>query len=321
MSMLALCRTDAGVRLERVPLPVRQPGEALIRVRMAGICNTDLELARGYMNFSGVLGHEFVGEVIETDAEAANWRGQRVAGEINLACGKCPLCARGLNRHCGARSVLGILGKDGCFAQYVTLPLVNLHRVPETLSDAAASFIEPIAACYEILEQLRLDARDRILILGDGKLAQLIARVLTAHGLAPLLSGKHAAKLERATRAGLPVANAQAHEPKSYDVVIEATGSPSGMQRAIELVRPRGTIVLKSTYHGPLQLDAAPLVIDELTVIGSRCGPFEPAIGALAAHKLDPTPLIDATLPLAQAEAALRKAAEPGVLKVLLRME
>jgi threonine dehydrogenase-like Zn-dependent dehydrogenase len=316
--MLALCRTESAVSLQHVAMPERRPGEALVRVRMAGICSTDLEIARGYMGFRGVLGHEFVGEV--ADADDAQLIGARVAGEINLACRDCPLCKRGLGRHCPQRTVLGILGKDGCFAEYLTLPIQNLHRVPAALSDRTACFVEPIAACYEITEQLYVAAHDRIAVLGDGKLGQLIASVLTSQGATPTLVGKHERKLQLAQARGLQTASAGELEAKSFDIVVEATGSPEGMQSAIALVRPRGSIVLKSTYHGVLSFDAAPLVIDEITVIGSRCGPFSPALAGLASRALSPEGLIDAVYPLAEAERALEKAAEPGVLKVLLQM-
>lgn len=315
--MLALTRHDAQLGLRHVDVPQRKAGEALVRTRMAGVCNTDLEIARGYMGFEGVLGHEFVGEVVECDD--AHWLGARVAGEINLACAKCELCERGLGRHCPHRSVLGISGKDGAFAEYLTLPIANLHRVPDGLPDRAACFVEPIAACYEILEQVPLRCDEHIAVLGDGKLGQLIAMVLQERGLSPILLGKHEAKLQRARDRGLHTADAARLRRKSFDVVVEATGSPSGMQTALHLLRPRGTLVLKSTYHGALTFDAAPLVIDEITLVGSRCGPFVPAIASLAAHKLQPDSLIDAVYPLAEAERALQKAAEPGVLKVLLQ--
>jgi threonine dehydrogenase-like Zn-dependent dehydrogenase len=316
--MQALCRTETDVSLVEVDPPQRRTGEALVRVCMAGICNTDLEIARGYMGFRGVLGHEFVGEVIETDDP--NWLGARVAGEINLACGDCALCARGLGRHCPTRTVLGILGKDGCFAEYLTLPVANLHRVPAGLSDQAACFIEPIAACYEITEQIQVAPSDRIAVLGDGKLGQLAAMVLASQGCSPILVGKHARKLALAQQRGLQTAAPDEPASKSFDLVVEATGSPSGMQRAIELLRPRGTLVLKSTYHGALTLDAAPLVIDEITLVGSRCGPFVPAIAGLASEAIHPAQLVDAIYPLHAAEEALQKAGQPGVLKILLQM-
>jgi threonine dehydrogenase-like Zn-dependent dehydrogenase len=316
--MLALSRLKNSVALREVAAPRPAQDEALIRVSLAGVCNTDLEIARGYMGFEGTLGHEFVG-VVEECADAS-WLGARVAGEINLACRQCSLCRRGLSRHCPERTVLGILGKDGAFAQYVSLPVHNLHRVPDALTDRAACFVEPIAACFEILEQVRVQPEDQIVVLGDGKLGLLAALVLRSQGLSPVLLGKHPDKLARARQLGVKTAFAADLPRKAHDVVIEATGSPTGMQLAIELVRPRGTLVLKSTYHGALTLDAAPLVIDEISLIGSRCGPFPPALAQLAARTLDPEPLVDAVYPLREAPRALEHAAERGVLKVLLSM-
>lgn len=311
-----LAYTKHGLRDVAIPRP--DAGEALVRVRAAGICNTDLEIIRGYMSFEGTLGHEFVG-VVEECAEAS-WIGARVAGEINLSCHQCELCQRGLERHCPTRSVLGILGKDGAFAEYVALPIRNLHRVPDTLSDRAACFIEPIAACFEILEQVNITPHERIAVLGDGKLGTLAALVLGSHGTPPVLVGKHPAKLARAQHMGIRSALASELTPKSYDIVVEATGSPSGMELATSLVRPRGTIVLKSTYHGELKVQAAPWVIDELTIVGSRCGPFPPALAKLGIGQLLPDGLIDAVFPLHDAERAMQHAAAPGVLKVLLQM-
>lgn len=316
--MLALCRDEQAIHLREVQAPRPAPDEALIRVSLAGVCNTDLEIARGYMGFQGVLGHEFVGVVQE--CADARWLGARVAGEINLACQRCSLCQRGLSRHCPSRTVLGILGKDGAFAEQLTLPLVNLHRVPDALPDRAACFVEPIAACFEILEQVRVQPEDQVVVLGDGKLGLLAALVLRSQGLSPVLLGKHADKLARARQLGVQTALAADLPRKTWDVVVEATGAPNGMQLAIELVRPRGTLVLKSTYHGALTLDAAPLVIDEISLVGSRCGPFPPALAGLASQALDPEPLIDAVYPLREAPRALEHAAERGVLKVLIDM-
>jgi threonine dehydrogenase-like Zn-dependent dehydrogenase len=316
--MLAYVRHGDHAGLRDVAIPSPRPGEALVRVRAAGICNTDLEIIRGYMSFEGTLGHELVG-VVEQCADPS-WLGARVTSEINLACQRCDLCQRGLQRHCPTRTVLGILGKDGVFAEYVTLPLENLQRVPDGLSDRAACFIEPLAACFEILEQVAITPRDRVAVLGDGKLGTLTAMVLSNNGTPPVLVGKHTSKIARAQRMGIRSALAHELTPKTFDVVVEATGSPSGMELATALVRPRGTIVLKSTYHGALTLQAAPWVIDELTIVGSRCGPFPPALTELAAGRLQPEGLIDAVFSLQEAERALQHASEPGVLKVLLEM-
>jgi len=299
-----------------VDVPEPKAEEALIRVRRAGVCSTDLEIVKGYMGFEGTLGHELVGEVV--GATDAGWMGARVTGEINLSCARCERCLAGLGRHCASRTVLGILGKDGCFAEYVTLPLRNLHRVPDGLSDALAVFAEPLAAAYEILEQIRIAPDDRVAILGDGKLGSLIAMVLQQTGAEVVVVGRHAHKLERLAPLGLRTALADDAIDGDFDVVVEATGSAPGFERARSLLRPRGTLVLKSTYHGKLELDAAPLVIDEITVVGSRCGPFPPALRALAEGRIDPTPLIEDSFALADGVRALEKAAERGVRKVQL---
>jgi threonine dehydrogenase-like Zn-dependent dehydrogenase len=314
--MQALVLEHGRVALRDRPEPVPATGEALVRVSLAGICNTDLELAEGYMGFSGVLGHELCGVV--TACEDASWQGRRVAGEINLPCRRCELCARGLENHCAMRTVLGIVNKDGCFAEQVTLPIANLHALPDVLPDERACFVEPVAAAFRVLEQVSITMRDRVAVLGDGKLGLLIAQALRTTGCQLVLAGKHDRKLALAERLGLETARASELPRKRYDVVVEATGSPEGMQTAIELTRPRGTLVLKSTYHGPLALDAAPIVIDELTIVGSRCGPFPVAIDALTRGIVDVAPLVDAILPLREGLAALEEASTPGTLKVLL---
>ncbi len=341
--MRAVVLESGSIQLRDIPKPsVRtESGEALVRVRLAGICRTDLELAKGYMEFRGVLGHEFCGEVVEHPEPA--WVGCRVAGEINLACGNCSFCKAHIERHCPHRQVLGILGKDGCFAEYVSLPTRNLHRIPDDLADERACFIEPLAAAFEIVEQIpqlsdshRVRGSDgartevprlalsggspRVAVLGDGRLGQLVARVIALHDCDLWLFGHHDSKLARARAQGIAVAAPEAAEDSSFDVVVEATGSASGMQRALRLVRPRGILVLKSTYHGLLSLDAAPLVIDEITLIGSRCGPFEPAIEALRSGAVDPTDLIEACFPLDLADAAFARAEQSGTLKVLFDM-
>lgn len=316
--MRALCLRDGIVALDELPTPVPAAGEALVRVAMAGICNTDLELARGYMGYAGVLGHELCG-VVQACADA-RWVGKRVAGEINLSCGHCQTCASGLGRHCPKRMVMGILGKQGCFAEHVTLPTANLHALPDALDDLRACFVEPTAAAFEILEQLALPTGARVAVLGDGKLGLLVAQVLAQHGADTVLVGRHPRKLAVARALGLATAALESLPKKTFDVVVEATGAPEGLETAVALARPRGTVVLKSTYHGELQLDAAPIVIDELTLVGSRCGPFEPAIAALASGRVRPEPLVDAVLPLAEGVAAMQRAATPGALKVVLDM-
>ena len=316
--MKALVLDSSGVTIAERPIPTPKADEALVRVQMAGVCNTDVEIAKGYMGFSGVLGHELYGVVV--DCDDASWMGKRVAGEINQACGHCEMCARGLGRHCPTRTVMGILGADGCFAEYVALKKENLHLLPDELDDERACFVEPTAAAFEILQQVPLTSDHSVVVLGDGKLGLLIAQVLAATGCNPTLVGRHERKLALARAKGVRVSELSALAPKSADVVIEATGSAKGMEAALHLTRPRGTLVLKSTYHGSVELDAAPIVIDELTLVGSRCGPFEPAIDALRRKAVDPRSMIDAIYPLARATEALQYATEPGVLKVLLDM-
>jgi threonine dehydrogenase-like Zn-dependent dehydrogenase len=283
-----------------MPRPRAGPGVALVRVLVSGICNTDLELRRGYHRFSGIPGHEFVGLV--EGPEGSQWIGKRVVGEINLACGRCAECRRGLGRHCARRRVLGILRHPGAHAEYLTLPEENLHGVPDTVPDEQAVFTEPLAAACEILDQVEVDRGTRVAVLGSGKLGTLCAAVLENAGAAVTLVG-------RRSRA----------RARFFDLVVEATGSPLGMPRALALARPRGTIVWKSTYHSPARFDAAPLVVNEITVVGSRCGRFEPALDLLARRKVDAARLIDAEFPLARAVAALAAAARPGARKVLLR--
>ncbi|RLB49070.1 MAG: alcohol dehydrogenase [Deltaproteobacteria bacterium] len=297
------------------PIPV--PGEALVRVSVAGICNTDLEIVRGYMGFEGILGHEMVG-VVEAHPDPA-MIGQRVTAEINLPCGTCERCSMGLGRHCPKRTVLGILGKDGCFAEHVTMPIGNLHPVPGGVSDEAAVFTEPLAAAFEILEQLDVPRGARVLVLGDGKLGLLISMVLAHSGVVPTHVGRHLDKLRILEGLGVETMLEAALGDRLFDVVVEATGSPAGLDLALDRVRPRGTVVLKSTFHGAVTVDTAKVVIDELTILGSRCGPFAPALEALAAGTIDPTPLIAETYALSDAEAAIARAGSSGTLKVLLR--
>lgn len=310
---------DHGLRVAEVPTPAAGAGEALIRVRRAGICNTDVEIARGYMGFRGVLGHEFVGEVVTVaDVRDGAWVGRRVAGEINLGCGACARCHAGLARHCATRAVLGILGRDGALAEYVTLPVRNLHAVPDAVDDDLAAFIEPVAACFEVLEQIRVEPDARVLVLGDGKLGQMIAQVLRGTGCDLTLVGRHARKLALARAHGVRAVSSEEAIAGDADVVVEATGAPAGLDRALSLVRPRGTVVLKSTFHGAPAVATARIVIDEVRVVGSRCGPFAPAIRALADGRVDPRGMIDARYGLGDAEEAFAHAQRAGVLKVLI---
>jgi threonine dehydrogenase-like Zn-dependent dehydrogenase len=307
----------------------------LIRVRMAGVCNTDVEILRGYHQFRGVPGHEFVGEVAEIAGVSAatrkRWMGQRVAGEINVACAAygykpvCEFCRRGLKTHCARRTVLGIVAHDGTFAEYVALPLENLHRVPGNVSDEKAAFIEPLAAACEILEQIPIRKFTEAAVLGDGKLALLIAWVLRAQGTRVTIYGKHDEKMKLARRAEVRTKKVRGHTSdlkivkENFRLVVEATGSPTGLELAQQMTEPRGTLILKSTFHGAAPVETWPIVVKEITVVGSRCGPFTKAIALLRAGKVDPTPLISRTFPLKDAARAIQYAQERGVMKVLLK--
>ncbi|HZU68525.1 MAG TPA: alcohol dehydrogenase catalytic domain-containing protein [Ktedonobacteraceae bacterium] len=310
-------------------LPVLRSGEALIRVLLAGICNTDLEITRGYLDFQGVLGHEFVGVVEEVyEAPGASLIGQRVVGEINAACHRsdCFYCRQNMPTHCPNRTTLGIVNRDGAFAEYLQLPLENLHIVPENVSNEEAVFVEPLAANFEILEQVHLKPTDSVIILGDGKMGQLAAQVLALSGCELIMLGKHEEKLALAAKRGIQtrlLANEQEvalENRKRVDVVVECTGSTKGLEMALQLVRPRGTIVLKSTVADQSSLHLAPIVIDEIRVQGSRCGPFPPALRALSQKLVDVRPLISARYSLDDGLDAFRHAGEKGVLKVLLQM-
>ncbi len=310
-------------------MPRLRPGWALVRVRLAGICNTDIEILRGYHNFRGTLGHEFVGEVERVaNSRDAKWLAQRVVGEINISCAglgvrnRCGYCRRGISTHCARRRVLGILGHDGAFAEYLALPVVNLHRVPRSVPDEAAVFTEPLAAACEILEQVDARAHREAAVIGDGKLAQLIARVLRASGVDVVMIGKHANKLRLARQAGVRTMSAsspRARRSNAFSLTVEATGSPSGLALAQKITVPRGTLVLKSTFHGAANVETWPIVVKELTVIGSRCGPFPHALDLLRSCKVDPRPLVSRVFPLKDAAEAIRYAQKAGVMKVLLK--
>lgn len=315
--MLALT-FDGQLQLKELPTPEPRPGEALIRVRLAGICQTDINLTRGYKDFHGILGHEFVGEVVA--APAAELVGQRVVGDINLVCGQCSYCRRGLSRHCAHRRILGLHGQDGCLAEYLTLPLANLHPVPANVPDAFAVFAEPLAAALEIAEQVQLRPDSRVLIIGDGKLGLLIALVLRLSGCDLHLVGRHPRKLDPVAARGVQTHLTEAFTAADFDVVIEASGSPAGWQTALAAVRPRGIVVLKSTYPGTTPVDLSGLVVPEITVLGSRCGPMAPALRLLARRLVNPKKLISRIYPLAQAREAFEYAAQRGVLKVLVEM-
>lgn len=316
------------------PLPKLRPGWALIRVRLAGICNTDVEILRGYHQFRGTPGHEFVGEVVKVAGFSAQtrkrWIEKRVAGEINVACSAygykpvCAFCRRGLKTHCARRAVLGIVAHDGAFAEYLALPLENLHVVPKNVSDAKAVFIEPLAAACQILDQLNIREFPTAAVLGDGKLAQLIALVLHAAGTRVVLYGKHANKLAYARKAGITTKKVRGDASdlqrvkETYRLVVEATGSPTGLTLAQRMTEPRGTLLLKSTFHGAAPVETWPIVVKEVTVVGSRCGPFTKAIALLRSSEVDPTPLISRTFPLHDSPKAIAYAQKRDVMKVLL---
>jgi threonine dehydrogenase-like Zn-dependent dehydrogenase len=321
--------------MKEKPLPKLRPGWALVRVRLAGICNTDIEILRGYHDFHGTPGHEFVGEVAEVrdvpKRERARWLGRRVVGEINVACSAygyrpvCVFCRRGLKTHCARRTVLGIVAQDGAFAEYLTLPLENLHVVPDSVSDEQAVFVEPLAAACEILEQINIEKFREAAALGDGKLAQLVTRVLRTRLSRVVMYGKHEKKLALARLVGVQTKRVHGNVRdvkrirESYGLVVEATGSPSGLTLAQHLTEPRGALVLKSTFHGAAPVETWPIVVKEITLIGSRCGPFTKALALLRSRKVDPTPLITRTFPLAEAERAIQFAQKKGVMKVLLK--
>jgi threonine dehydrogenase-like Zn-dependent dehydrogenase len=312
--MRALHFDGSALRVIDAATPIANADTAIVRVHLAGVCNTDLELIKGYMGFRGVLGHEFVGTVAEGPAP---WRGRRVVGEINFACGRCDFCARGLSRHCPTRRVLGILDADGAFADYVALPVANLHAVPDGVPDDAAVFTEPLAAAFEIPAQVRIEPGSSCVVLGDGKLGLLIAQVLASTGTHVLAVGKHDDKLAILRRRGIETVALDDWQRARADVVVEATGSAGGFALAVAATRPRGTLVLKSTVAERAPLNLAPLVVDEITVVGSRCGAFEPALHALANGTVDVTPLIAARYALNDGAEAIR-AARSGKLKILI---
>lgn len=305
-----------------------------MRVRLAGICNTDIEILRGYHDFRGTPGHEFVGEVVDvrgvSTRERARWIGRRVVGEINVTCSAygyrpCAFCRRGLKTHCVQRTVLGIVSHDGAFAEYLALPIENLHAVPDAIRDEQAVFVEPLAAACEILEQVRVRRFREAAVLGDGKLAQLIARVLRTALPRVVMYGKYEAKLALARKAGIAKRRVLGRPSEikrlkmMYGLVVEATGSPSGFALAQQLTEPRGILVLKSTFHGAAPVETWPIVVKEITVVGSRCGPFDKALALLRSGKVDPTSLITRIFPLAKAGEAIQFAQKKGVMKILLR--
>ncbi|MBV8729229.1 MAG: alcohol dehydrogenase catalytic domain-containing protein [Acidobacteriia bacterium] len=315
--MLAV-RIDSG-KLETVeiPPPERPEGFALLRLLCGGICNTDLELERGYYNFSGIPGHEFVAEVLESDSPALS--GKRVVGEINLACHHCEWCRRELGRHCPTRTVLGIVNQPGAFEEFFVLPDRNLHVVPDNIPTERAVFTEPLAAACEILDQVNIPCNTPVAVLGDGKLGLLVAQVLNANGYPVHLFGRHKNKLRIAAAAGIGTELADGSLPMAaYEFVVDATGNQEGLRKAVAMARPRGTVIMKSTVHGMVGVDAAPIIVNELTLVGSRCGRFEAALPLLDHELIRVEELIEGQYKLADAAEAFEHAARPGTLKVLL---
>jgi threonine dehydrogenase-like Zn-dependent dehydrogenase len=314
--MLSVCLENGKVSVREQKRPRREEGFALIRLLYGGICNTDIELQRGYYGFQGTPGHEFVGEVVE--AGDRRWVGERVVGEINLACGKCEWCARGLGRHCPTRTVLGIVNQPGAFREFLTLPERNLRRVPREISSEQAVFVEPLAAACEILDQVKIPRGTPVAVLGDGKLGLLASQVLQAHGAEVHQYGRHKEKLRIAEAAGVHTEIAKKLPTAKYEFVVEATGSSAGLREAVQMTVPRGTVIMKSTVHGLVALDTAPVIVNEITLVGSRCGRFEPALKLLKNRQVHVDKMISEVLPLRSAPQAFRQAAKPGVLKVLL---
>ena len=315
--MLALV-LDGSPRLVRDHAsPRRAPGEALVRMRLAGVCDTDLQLAAGYMSYRGVLGHEFVGEVLEADDPA--WQGRRIVADINAGCGRCADCREADGHHCRERTVLGIVGRDGALAELLVVPERNLVAVPDSMPDEAAVFAEPAAAALHVLDGIP-NRNERVVVLGDGKLGQLIVRALLWAKVPVALVGRHDHKLALAAELGAEtVSEAQAGSLEGSSTVVEATGSETGIELALRLTRPRGTVVLKTTVASAPRVDWSPVVINELTIAGSRCGDLERAVDMLARGGFDPAPLIHGTYPLHRADEALTRAAERGTLKVLVK--
>lgn len=297
-------------------LPVSDQDTAIVKVHLAGICSTDLQIFKGYMQFRGVPGHEFVGSVSQGPKE---WLDKRVVGEINFGCGRCESCARDLTRHCSNRTVMGILNADGAFAEYVAVPVENLHPVPGSISDEQAVFTEPLAAAFEILRQIQISTGDEILILGDGKLGNLCAQVLRLTGAKVTALGRHQDKLDLIKRTGVRTMLLNDWRPRLFDVVVEATGSAAGLELAISAVRPRGTLVLKTTIAAAHQVSLAPVVINEINLVGSRCGVFPDALEALANNHVAVAPLVEQVYPLEHGIQAIQHAERRGARKILLR--
>ena len=302
--------------LENYPDP--DPDEAIVKITLAGICGTDLEILDGYMNYNGILGHEFVGVVVKSSNKELI--GKRVVGEINVGCGKCQSCKEGLDRHCPNRTVLGILNRNGAFAEFLSLPEKNLHVIPDNVTDEQAVFVEPLAAAFEITQQIDLKKDWNVAIVGDGRLAQLIASVLKLYCTNITCFGRHQNKLDYLKKLHLKTKiGIESSDEHTFDLAVEATGNNSGFVDTMKLVKPRGTVILKSTIASRENLDLTPAVVNEITLIGSRCGTFKPAIEALSSNKVSVDNLIDSTFPLEKFQEAIQYAKKPETLKVFLR--
>ena len=319
--MRALWLEENKISLRDISQPNRK-NEALIRIRKAGICSTDLELVKGYYPYTGVIGHEFVGELISSplspDKGLGLTPGDRVVGEINAVCNECEQCLDGRPTHCEKRTVLGIVDRDGTFAEYITLPVANLHRVPDSVPDEMAVFTEPLAAALEIQDQVQIKPTDRVLLVGAGRLGQLIAQTLALTGCNLQVVARHIHQQSLLKARGIRVIAEEEIQPWRWDIVVEATGSPGGFALARRAIRPRGTMVLKSTYAGEMSINFSSIVVDEINLVGSRCGPFEPALRLMESRRVDPTVLIMDEFKLGESVKAFERAAETGVLKVLL---
>jgi threonine dehydrogenase-like Zn-dependent dehydrogenase len=315
IKMKALWLENNQISLRDIPQP-NKPHEALIKICRAGICSTDLELVKGYYPYTGVLGHEFVGEVV--NAPELSWIGQRVVGEINAACGKCEACVNGRSTHCETRTVLGISHRAGVFAEFTTLPIENLYRVPDSVPNEMAVFTEPLAAALEIQQQTHIKPTDRVLLVGAGRLGQLIAQTLALTGCDLHVLVRHSYQKELLKARGIRSISESDIQPRKWDVVVEATGSPNGFYLARKAIRPRGMLVMKSTYTGNININLSSIVVDEITVVGSRCGPFAPALRLLERREVDPTVLIAEEYKLQDAIIAFDRAAQAGMLKVLI---
>ena len=314
--MKALVVRTGALALEEVPTPAAG-GDCLVRVTMAGICGTDLQILEGYAGFSGIPGHEFVGVVESAPAQDAHWIGRRVVGEINVGCGRCAWCLTGVKEHCTDRSVVGIRDRSGAFAEYLVLPAANLHHVPDTIDDRAAVFVEPVAAACRIFEQLPVASDSRVAIVGDGRMGLLVAQVVRTVAKQVTVFGRHAHKLAIARSLGVAAVDARSASavPSRFDIVVDVTGRPEGLVYALRLVRPRGTVVMKSTFHGEAPIESWPIVVDEVTLIGSRCGPFAPALELLESSAVQVEPLIARVTTLADHASAFADART--ALKVL----